>query len=884
MLKSGKKVGFLDLEESTVGESVPLLSSSIEEDSSGDGKAKKKQSSAAAAAAGAAAGGSRSPSADSCDDVLRQLESLPALLARSCIVFTVAACCSSAIGALKSGLAERMSMLWCMLPAALACAWFAAELVRSLVRVRRVMLDEESNRILSVRKMRRQMKRRNARAEYKWQQWQQQQQQQQQPTWNIGAQRMAGKDDDSDADTGTNDDPSSRREGGLKRAAGTRLRRHISRGEFPGPTAAAAAAAAAAGGAGGAGVDPGPGLSPSSASSVDNERGEDARGRVGRETDSDGSGSGFVDRGGSQADEDLPLLTPSQRALAIGLPRLAPAYGNTASRDGSGGDGSIDERPPRSPTQRTLVRGLPPAAPAYGGGMASFDSTREYHDGDGKGGESYDDDDSNANKGALASPPRDDLKSTSLSPGMSPATRAVRISFLLQAWLRLWATMVWFALTLAVFMILLSLRLGGRASLSLPAGWIASPCMAGLTILALHSVVVLDGTGGYGGASVIRSGGNRLVVGLGRRPVILMTLLFLIVLVLKIDGSASDTAATDGGGSSGGAAAVAVLVGGAHWGYVLSPLWLLLAVLEGVYLVALWENYSGRSLTCALFGGVRDYRGVGGLGYWFCCCLDGSGCGGCPRCWKSGSGAGSGYAVGGGYSSSSSGGGAGVRQRAEQEKEGEDEDEEERLQQRSGRRAGGGSGSRRRGGGRGANRSMFRRGEAADAAAVPPPEYITPSHYRSISSRKRVELTPSQRAAAASMAGGIFLLAMAVILFALGSVNEQANWGVPLTMVTAAAGLALVGAGLFHLTSAHSRAMSAPLPPEAKPLPLLFSERHGGWVACPPDPPVVSIFLLGDVTLREEGFGWDGDGGSDGDGGDIGDYWCWSPSVLRPAD
>ena len=70
---------------------------------------------------------------------------------------------------------------------------------------------------------------------------------------------------------------------------------------------------------------------------------------------------------------------------------------------------------------------------------------------------------------------------------------------------------------------------------------------------------------------------------------------------------------------------------------------------------------------------------------------------------------------------------------------------------------------------------------------------------------------------------------------------------------------------------AHEREMRGPLPRAAKPLPIFFSDRHGGWVAGPPDPPVVSIFLLGDVILRQEGFGWGvGDGGGGVGGGVVG--------------
>ena len=59
-----------------------------------------------------------------------------------------------------------------------------------------------------------------------------------------------------------------------------------------------------------------------------------------------------------------------------------------------------------------------------------------------------------------------------------------------------------------------------------------------------------------------------------------------------------------------------------------------------------------------------------------------------------------------------------------------------------------------------------------------------------------------------------------------------------------------------------------------------FCERQGGWVAGPPDPPTVSIFLLGEVTLRQESFALgsarraeeDGDGGGGGGGN------AWGPS------
>ena len=77
-----------------------------------------------------------------------------------------------------------------------------------------------------------------------------------------------------------------------------------------------------------------------------------------------------------------------------------------------------------------------------------------------------------------------------------------------------------------------------------------------------------------------------------------------------------------------------------------------------------------------------------------------------------------------------------------------------------------------------------------------------------------------------------------------------------------------MGAGFVSLASAYDRLLRGPLPPIVKPLPVVFSERDGGWVTGPPDPPVVTIFLLGDVVLRQEEqeLGWGGGGGGGGGG------------------
>lgn len=82
-----------------------------------------------------------------------------------------------------------------------------------------------------------------------------------------------------------------------------------------------------------------------------------------------------------------------------------------------------------------------------------------------------------------------------------------------------------------------------------------------------------------------------------------------------------------------------------------------------------------------------------------------------------------------------------------------------------------------------------------------------------------------------------------------------------------------VGAGFVSLASAYDRMLRGPLPPIVKPLPVVFSDRDGGWVTGPPDPAVVSVFLLGDVVLRKEnrGCGWGGDGSGEGLGGGLGE-------------
>ncbi|CAM9734990.1 unnamed protein product, partial [Ectocarpus sp. 8 AP-2014] len=690
---------------------------------------------------------------------------------------------------LKNGLDKSLSVIWCMIPAVLASVWFVFELTRSLLRVRRVMLREEAQRVLSVRRMRRQLRRRSARASLQ----RQREEEAAERDMDVAAAAAAAA---TAAGGGSKTDSSARVRRGpaLVRAPSSRTRRHVSRGETP-PGGAAPAADAHLG----AGrdeieeTDEAEGWWSSSGSGIVR------RGGVGNGGDGGGGGGGFDE-------EDLLRLSPTQRTLALGLPPVGTA----------------------SPDAYTSVKRKSYHEPRAAAGATPY-KTSSYDDGDNE------DDIEAASAAARSSPSTPGLKRPQAPPATTSgggegegegdshrsAQRAVRVSVLLQAWLRLWLTMAAFGVTLSVFMILLSLRLLGVSSHYLPAFWIASPGLLTLTLLALHSLVILDGSGGYGGAPVLRVGGNRLVVVLGRRPVILLTLLAAVLVVLKIDSVA------------GGSGTVMEAMEMVHWGYVFLPLWVIVCMLETVYLGALWENYTRRSLTCpGLFGGVRDLRGLGGLGYWFCCCLGGGGgyagdggeSGGCHWQWRRTWWSGEKYGDNDFEDPLVS---------DDDEYEGKQQQQQQQQQQQVA-----GEGTSGKFGGFG------RESPPTDAEA-----------YVSYSSpvRQRVELTPSQRAAAITISAGAILLTACLVSLMVGSNDEKADWGVPLTMVTATTGFGMVGAGVRKLALAHDRRMRGPLPPFTKPLPVFFSDLHGGWIAGPPDPPVVSIFLLGDVRLRQEG-------------------------------
>ncbi|CAB1113105.1 unnamed protein product [Ectocarpus sp. CCAP 1310/34] len=791
MPRSARRVSFVLEEEVTVGERVPLLAradadESITKGIEGEG------------GGGGNGGGAFSRhhhhEEEEEEDSVVVLEQLPALLVRSCTVFTAAGCCSLLIGTVKNGLVNSLSTVWCMIPAVLACVWFVFELTRSLLRVRRVMLREEAQRKLSVRRMRLQLRRRSARASLQ----RQREEEAAERDMDVSAaaavaataagKAAAGRLDAAGGGSKTGSSARVRRGPALVGAPSSRTRRHSSRGETP-PDGTAPAADVRLG-AGRNEVE--------EVNEAEGWRSSSGSGIVRRGGVGNGGDGGDGDGGGGLDEEDRLRLSPTQRTLALGLPPVG-----TASPDAYTSEERKRYHEPRAAAGATPCK------------------TSSYDDGDNE------DDIEAASTAARPSPPTAGLKWPQAPPattsgggegkgdGHRSAQRAVRVSVLLQAWLRLWLTMAAFGVTLSVFMILLSLRLLGVSAHYLPAFWIASPGLLALTLLALHSLVILDGSGGYGGAPVLQVGGNRLVVVLGRRPIILLTLLAAVLVVLKIDSFA------------GGSGVVMEAMEMVHWGYALLPLWVIVCMLEAVYVGALWENYTRRSLTFpGLFGGVRDLRGLGGLGYWFCCCLGGRG----------------GYAGDGGK-----GGGCHWQWRRtwwSGEKNGDDDfedplvkdyDEYEGKQQQQ-QVAGGGTSGKFGGAGR--------ESPPTDAQA-----------YASYSSpvRQRVELTPSQRAAAITISVGTILLTACLVSLISGSTDEKANWGVPLTMIAATTGFGMVGAGVRKLALAHDRRMRGPLPPFTKPLPVFFSDQHGGWIAGPPDPPVVSIFLLGDVRLRQEG-------------------------------
>lgn len=351
--------------------------------------------------------------------------------------------------------------------------------------------------------------------------------------------------------------------------------------------------------------------------------------------------------------------------------------------------------------------------------------------------------------------------------GMSAiSARVVRISFLLQAWVRLWLMMSAFAIIVSSFSILLFLRLMGIAVTHLSAGAIASPVIAALTLLAIHSIIILDGDGGAAGGAALRGGGTRSILALGRRPIIILALLNTIILSMKLD--AEELWAT---GSSTSAYVLCIMK--SSWVVALGPLWIALALVEGVFLRMLWENRTGQSCITSCWGSF--YNAIQCLG-----------CGGCET-----------------------------------------------------------YGRDRR------SRRCSRPTSEIHARRHSSREDRTVSYY---SLRRRAVLTSCQRAAASAIAGGLIFLTLAMLGCAIRNKKDPTgSWAIPLTMCLASVGEGLVGAGLWRLARENAQGMRGGLPPAAKPLPVLYSEREGGWIVGPADPPTISVFLLGEVTLRQEG-------------------------------
>lgn len=392
------------------------------------------------------------------------------------------------------------------------------------------------------------------------------------------------------------------------------------------------------------------------------------------------------------------------------------------------------------------------------------------------------------------------------------SVRAVRISYLLQAWVRLWLTMSAFAIVAAVLMILLFLRFVGVSSKSLPSSAIASPAIIALSALAVHSFLILDGDGGTAGGPVIRAGGRRSSLALGRRPIIILALVGAAILSAKLD--AEDV--INAGGTPPWFQATCNRL---SYAAVFTPLWIAAALVEGIYLRALWENRTGRS--CISFILRSDEEGDWG---WATPCVRW-----CSRC----------------LSLCGDGGNNSTQDSA----------------------VPGGGGSRRTRGGidpYGNRRPSSRRvkGRTGDR------------HNRRVSfysaARRRAVLTASQRAAAAAIAGGILFMLIAMVGLSLRrGMTHTPSWAVPMTILVAALAEGLIGAGLWRLANAHCRAMRGGVPPSAKPLPVLYNEREGGWVVGTAERPTANIFLLGDVLLKQEGYvGGAGLGGGDGRRGD----------------
>lgn len=335
--------------------------------------------------------------------------------------------------------------------------------------------------------------------------------------------------------------------------------------------------------------------------------------------------------------------------------------------------------------------------------------------------------------------------------------RGVRVSYLLQSWLRLWLSMAFFSLVAISLMLLLVLRFSSL-TLRVSMAAVSIPMLVALFALALQSALVHDGTSGSGGGLAVRAGAARSTLALGRRPLIVLALICAPLVVIKLNAMECRYAGQQ-------LSLIDRWAVEMSWAIMLLPYWVSTVLVEAVYLRALIENYTCENLSTTLFGD----RTLGFL-----------------LCWW---------------------------------------------------------------------------GDADDAWRCPGSRRGRGDLFYSSSIRRRAELTPSQRAAASSFVCGFFLMAACVVSLANRVSNERtASWGVPITVLMATLACAMIGAGLYRIALAHHHSIRSGLPPPAKPLPVFFSERQGGWVVGPADPPKVQIFLLGDVTLRQEGFSHDAGG------------------------
>lgn len=432
--------------------------------------------------------------------------------------------------------------------------------------------------------------------------------------------------------------------------------------------------------------------------------------------------------------------------------------------------------------------------------------------------------------------------------------RAVRVSFLLQSNVRLWLAMLGFAIVVGLVVILLLLRLLGVPADNLSTGLIASPALVALVFLILHSFIMLDGSGGKVGSAAVRGGDARTSLALGRRPVLILAFICVCTLALKLNSAERISYGLS-------VSSLARLAAGLPWQYVLCPVWILAALLEGVYLRVLLESWAGRRLLSGWYlgcgggcdsGDDRETRSTGSSISSVCCCFS---------CFKSYS-----------YEDDAD------KRKAETFWDGREESDRappsDLSSSSSSARSPRDARTRRsqedlprvRGylpslsspaffTKRDRETKMSEKDadtvEAATAMAEQGPIVSIPSFSTPI--QWRAELTRTQRAAAAHFVGGVLCVTLSLIAVTLRyDGKDQSSWGVPATMTIAAAGVGLVGGGLRRLAQEYCDEMRGPMPPEFTPVPVVYSPQQGGWVFAPMKNPTVTMFLLGEVRLRQE--------------------------------